>query len=64
VNRTIPVPAWWGTTKSRSAGWSFAAASAEAVASVLHDTMREAAEAFLRTTPVEVEVKVADAWLK
>jgi len=40
------------------------AEAAEEVATVLHDTMREAAEAFLRTTPVEVEVKVADAWLK
>lgn len=38
--------------------------AAEAVATVLHDTMCEAAQAFLRTTPVEVEVKVADAWLK
>lgn len=39
-------------------------AVAPTVADVLRDTMQEAAQAFLVTTPVVVEVAVADAWQK
>ncbi|MEB3223046.1 MAG: DNA polymerase [Candidatus Sericytochromatia bacterium] len=40
------------------------AAAADAAAEVVRATMREAGEAFLRTTPVEVDVKVGASWAK